>query len=60
MLKRNDALTDRGSRDREITTTMTGRKSGTTISLLADGWLVQRTEKANRMVGRMRDDSRQG
>src|SRR5271157_470318 len=33
MAKRNDALTDRLSRDREITITVTGRKSGRTISL---------------------------
>ena len=33
MAKRNDSLTDRLSRDREITITVTGRKSGRTISL---------------------------
>src|SRR5208337_2947370 len=33
MAKRNDALTDRLSRDREITITVTGRKSGRAISL---------------------------
>jgi hypothetical protein len=33
MAKRNDALTDRLSRDRKITITVTGRKSGRTISL---------------------------
>jgi deazaflavin-dependent oxidoreductase (nitroreductase family) len=33
MAKRNDALTDRLSRGREITITVTGRKSGRTISL---------------------------
>jgi hypothetical protein len=33
MAKRNDALTDRISRDREITITVTGRKLGRTISL---------------------------
>ena len=33
MAKPNDALTDRLSRDREITITVTGRKSGRTISL---------------------------
>lgn len=38
MAKRNDALTDRLSRDREITITVTGRKSGRTISLPI--WLV--------------------
>jgi len=33
MAKRNDTLEDRLSRDREITITVTGRKSGRTISL---------------------------
>jgi deazaflavin-dependent oxidoreductase (nitroreductase family) len=33
MAKRNDALEGRLSRDREITITVTGRKSGRTISL---------------------------
>ena len=33
MAKRNDGLTDRLSRGREITITVTGRKSGRTISL---------------------------
>jgi len=33
MAKRNDALEGRFSRDREITITVTGRKSGRTISL---------------------------
>jgi hypothetical protein len=33
MAKRNNALTDRLSRDREITITVTGKRSGRTISL---------------------------
>ena len=43
MAKRNDGLTDRLSRGREITITVTGRKSGRTISIPV--WFVLEDDK---------------